>query len=75
MRGPTGQVQSPGAVFDEDQHIQPLEQQRFDHQEVARDDRVGLSGQELSPGWAGPAGRRIDTGSVQDSPHRGGCDV
>lgn len=67
-------MQSPGAVLDEDQHIQPFEQRRLDHQEVAGDDRVSLGGQELPPGRPGPAGRRIDTGGVQDLPHRGSRD-
>ncbi|MGV9380490.1 NADP-dependent oxidoreductase [Nonomuraea sp. NPDC003707] len=42
-------------MVDEDQHIQPFEQYRLDHQEVARVDRVGLSGQELPPGRPGGA--------------------
>jgi hypothetical protein len=38
--------------------------------EVDREDRVGLRGQELSPGRAGPAGSGIDPGGLQDLPHR-----
>jgi hypothetical protein len=48
--GYPGQVQPPGAVLDEHQHVQPLQQHRFHHQEVARDDRVGPGCQELPPG-------------------------
>jgi hypothetical protein len=40
------------------QRVQPLEQHRLHHQEVTRDDRVRLGGQEPPPGRAGPAGRR-----------------
>lgn len=47
--GHPGQVQPPGAVLDEHQHVQPLEQHLSCHQEVARDDRVGLLGQ-IRPG-------------------------
>jgi hypothetical protein len=49
--GYPGQVQPPGSVLDEHQHVQPLQQHRFHHQEVARDDRVGPGCQELPPGW------------------------
>ncbi|WP_425465608.1 hypothetical protein [Nonomuraea turkmeniaca] len=72
--GHSGQVQSPGTTLDEDQHIQPFEQCRLDHQEVTRDDRVRLGGQELPPGRPGPARHRIDTGRMQDLPHRRGRD-
>ncbi|MEV6032810.1 hypothetical protein AB0L65_16745 [Nonomuraea sp. NPDC052116] len=67
-RGHPTQMQPPSAVLDDDQHIQPFEQYRLDHQEVARVDRVGLSGQELPPGRPSPARRRIDAGGVQDLP-------
>lgn len=70
--GYSGQVQSSGAVLDEDQCIQPFEQHRLEQQEVTRGDRVGVSCQELSPGRPGPARRRIDTSPVEHLPHRGG---
>jgi hypothetical protein len=69
--GHPGQVEPPGAVFDEHQHVQPLEQHRFHHQEVAHDDRVSLGCQELPPGWSSPAGRRLDARGVQDLSYRG----
>jgi hypothetical protein len=63
VSGYSGQVQASGAVLDEDQHIQSFEHYRFDYEEVARDDRVGLSGQELPPARRGagsiPAACRI----------------
>ncbi|WP_263657402.1 hypothetical protein [Nonomuraea gerenzanensis] len=41
--------------------IASSEQHRFDHQEVAGDDRLGMCGQELPPGRPGPAeSRRAD---------------
>jgi hypothetical protein len=51
-------MQSPAAVLDEHQHVQPLEQGGFHYQEVAGDDRVSLGSQELPPGRAGPPGRQ-----------------
>ena len=70
-RGHPGQVQPAGAVLDEHQHVQPLEQHRLHHQEVTGDDGVRLGGQELPPGRPGPPGRGIDARGVQDLPHRG----
>ena len=61
-------------MLDEHQHVQPLEQDRLHHQEVAGDDHVSLGGQELPPGRPGPARRRLDARSMQDLPHRGGGD-
>jgi hypothetical protein len=45
-----------------------------DGEEVARQDRVGLGGQELFPGWSGSPRCRVDAGVVQDLPHRAGRD-
>ncbi len=42
--------------------------------EIGRENAVGLRGQELLPGRARPAGRRVDPGIVQDLPHRGAGD-
>jgi hypothetical protein len=67
VRGYSGQVQLPGAVLDKDQHVQPLEQHGLDHQEIAGDDRMGLSGQELPPGRPDPAGRRIEPAACRIS--------
>jgi hypothetical protein len=47
--GHPGQVQPAGAVLDEYQHVQPLEQHGFHRQEVTGDDRVRPGGQELPP--------------------------
>ncbi|MEV4360937.1 hypothetical protein [Nonomuraea sp. NPDC049625] len=49
VRGHARDVHTPRRHLDEDQHIQPFEQYRLDHQEVTRDDRVRLGGQELPP--------------------------
>ena len=71
VRGHPGHVQPSGAVLDEHQHIEPLEQHRLDDQEVTGDDGVRLGGEELPPGRPGPPRRGIDAGGVQDLPHRG----
>jgi hypothetical protein len=73
VRAPShpGKVESSGAVLDEHQHVQPLEQHRLHHQEVTGDDRVCLSGQELPPGRPFPPRRRIVAGVIgKTSGHR-----
>ncbi|WP_141957987.1 hypothetical protein [Actinoallomurus bryophytorum] len=40
VRGHSAEVRSSGAVLDEHQHVQPLEQHRLYYQEVTREDRV-----------------------------------
>jgi hypothetical protein len=44
-------------------------------EEVDRDDRPGLVGEELSPGGAGSAGCGVDACGVQDLPDGGGADL
>jgi hypothetical protein len=70
-RGHPGHVQPAGAVLDEHQHVQPLEQHRLDEKEVTGDDGMCPGGEELPPGRPGPPRRGIDAGRVQDLPHRG----
>jgi hypothetical protein len=48
------QVHAPGAVLDEEQHIQAPQQHGVDVEEVRSEDRRGLPGQERPPGIAGP---------------------
>lgn len=69
--GDVGEVEAPGAVFDEDQGMEALEEDGVDVEEVGRDDAVGLGGEELVPGrpqalWGG-----VDAGGVKDFPNRG----
>ena len=54
-RGYPGQVQPARAVLDEHQHVQPLKQRRFRHQEVTGDDRVRLG----SSPWGRTAGSEL----------------
>jgi hypothetical protein len=49
----------------------PLQQHGVHVQEINREDPGGLGAQELPPGRAGPARRRIDARGTRDLPHRG----
>ena len=71
LRGDAAQMHPAGAVLDEHQDVQPPEQHRVHVQEVDGEDPGGLGVQELPPGWARPARRRVDARSTQDLPHRG----
>ncbi|GAA1274489.1 hypothetical protein [Streptomyces javensis] len=46
--GAPGDVQSPGAVLEEHQRVQPPAEDGVDVEEVCRDDPLGLCGQELA---------------------------
>ena len=63
-----------GAVLDDDQGVEAVEQHGVHMDEIGGEDAAGLRGEELLPGRAGAAGRRADPGIVQDLPHRGRCD-
>jgi hypothetical protein len=41
----------PGVVVDEIEHIEPAERHGVDAEEVASDQTLRLSGDELRPGW------------------------
>ena len=74
--GDAGEVHATGAVFDDDEQVEASEEDGVDVGEVDRADRVGLRGEELSPGRAGPRGSGIDAGGPQDVPDgRGGDPV
>ena len=66
-------VGATGRLFDHKQHIQPLEQQGVDTEEVRGENAPGLHPQELPP--AGPVAARggIDAGSFETRPHGTGC--
>ena len=51
------------------QRVEPLAERGVDVEEVRRDDAFGLGGEELAPGRAGAAWRRIDTCRMQDLPN------
>jgi hypothetical protein len=71
VRGDAAEVHPAGAVLDEHQDIQPLQQHGVHMQEVDREDPAGLSAQELLPGRARTARGRADARSSQDLIDRG----
>jgi hypothetical protein len=70
VRGDPGQVHPPGAVLDEEQHVQTAQEHRIDAEEVHREDRLRLGFQECPPGLPGSPGRGIDAGIFEDLPYR-----
>jgi hypothetical protein len=68
--GDAQDVDAAGGKLDHEQHIQPPEQHRVDMEQVARQDPLGLDGQELSPGQPRAAWRWIDACPVKEQPHR-----
>jgi len=67
-------MDAPGAVLDQDQRVDPLEQDGVYVDEVEREDPVSLRGQELAPGRAGSARSGVDSRVVEDLPDGGGGD-
>jgi hypothetical protein len=61
-------VHAPAAVLNHDQDVQAAQEDRVDMREVDREDRLGLRGQELSPGRAGPLRGRVDVRGLEDLP-------
>jgi hypothetical protein len=47
VSGDAGQVNAATVVLDDEQHIEPTEKDGVDVEEVDRDNRLGLGGQEL----------------------------
>lgn len=73
MRGDAGDVQAPGAVFEERQCVQTCAEHGVDVEEVRRDDAFGLRGQKLPPGRAASPRCRLDARAAQDLPDRRGA--
>jgi hypothetical protein len=55
--------------LEHEQHVQAPEQHRVDMEAVARQDALGLGGQELPPGQPCAAWRRVDAGALEQQPH------
>jgi hypothetical protein len=73
--GHAGQVDPPGAHFDEEQHIQPVQPDRVHGEEVAGHDSGGLLAQSRPPGGGYPPGRGIQPVATQDGPDGSGGDL
>ena len=70
--GDANDVDLPSGQFQEEQHVDALEDHGVEGAEVAGEDGVGLGGEELLPGCSGPAGCGVDAGLVEDLPHGAG---
>jgi hypothetical protein len=54
MGGDSGEVHAAAAMLDHDQYVEAAQQDGVDVGEIDGVDRVGLRGEELSPGRSGP---------------------
>ena len=64
----SGQVHAPGAMLNEEQHVQAAQEHRVDVEEVRGEDRLRLGFQERPPGLPGPSGCRVDVRLLEDLP-------
>ncbi len=65
MGGDARQVHAPGVMLDEEQHVQAAQEYGIDVEEVGREDRLGLGGQERLPGLAMLPGSGINAASLR----------
>jgi hypothetical protein len=73
VAGDPRDVHVAAVVLDHDENVEAAQEHGVDVGEIDREDRVGLRGQELSPGRPGPSGRRIETRILENCPDgRGG---
>jgi hypothetical protein len=72
VRSDSKKMHAAGSVLHEEQHIQPLAQQRVDAEKVGGDNALCLGSQELSPGRAIAARCGVDAGSLEDRPDGAG---
>jgi len=71
--GDPGDVHAEAAVLDNHENVEAAQEDGVDVGEIDREDRVGLRGQELSPGWPGSSWSRLESRALQDPPYgRGG---
>jgi hypothetical protein len=64
MSGDPGEVHAAAVVLDHHEHVEAAQEDGVDVGEVDGEDRVGLRGQELAPGWSGPVRSGIDPGGL-----------
>jgi hypothetical protein len=71
--GDPGDVHAAAAVLDNHEDVEAAQEDGVDVGEIDRQDRVGLRGQELSPGRPGSSWSRLESRALQDPPYgRGG---
>ena len=61
MGGDPGDLRTATLVLDHDEDVEAAQEDGVDVGEVDREDRMGLRGQELSPGRPGSSGRGIES--------------
>jgi hypothetical protein len=54
--GEAKKVHSSGGMFDPEEHVDALQQDGVDVQEVDGENAASLGSEELSPAWSGPSG-------------------
>jgi hypothetical protein len=74
VRGEADDVELACSMLEERQCVQPSASDRVHMEEVRGDDSLGLGSEELAPGGAGAARRRVYAGCIQDLPDCGRCD-
>ena len=65
MSGDPGDVHATAAVLDHDQDVKAAQEDGVDVGEVDGEDRVGLRGEELSPGGSGPLRGGVDARGLE----------
>jgi hypothetical protein len=68
--GDAGQVHPPVLEFNDEEHVQPGQPDRFDGQEVAGEHAGRLGAQELRPAWSAASWCRSQAVAAQDGAHR-----
>jgi hypothetical protein len=69
MSGDPGEVHAAAAVLDHHEDEEAAQEDGVDGGEVDREDRVGLSGPELSPGRPGPSWGGVEARGLEDRPY------
>jgi hypothetical protein len=75
VRGAASDEHSPRVDVDEEQHVEGVQPDGLDREEVACEHRSGVGAEESSPGEPDPAGRRRDAAPPKSRPDRGDGDV
>jgi hypothetical protein len=74
VAGDAQDVDTATGDLDHEEHIDPLEENGVDGEEITGEDTGRLSAQEGDPGGVDPAWRGVDTGLMQDPPDGRGPD-
>ncbi len=68
MGGDAEDVDAAGGVLDDEEDVEPVQGDRVEMEQVARDDCLGLRVEELGPGRPGSPRRWVDARRVEDLP-------